>query len=49
MKINEFIIENFQTVSINGILRSLNNDEKKIYTKVKENGKLFKKIKLTFS
>ena len=30
MKINEFIIENFQTVSINGILRSLNNDEKKI-------------------
>ena len=42
MKINEFIIENFQTVSINGILRSLNNDEKKIYTKVKENGKLLK-------
>ena len=42
MKIKEFMIEAFQTVSINGILYSLNTDEKKIYTKVKEAGKLMK-------
>lgn len=42
MKIKEFMIENFQTVSINGILYSLNTDEKKIYSKVKEAGKLLK-------
>lgn len=42
MKINEFVKESFQTVSINGILRSLNNDEKRIYTKVKENDKILK-------
>ena len=43
MRINEFITESFQTVSINGILYSLNTDEKAIYTKVKEAGKLLKK------
>lgn len=42
MKINEFMVETFQTVSINGILYSLNTDEKKIYSNVKENGKLMK-------
>lgn len=42
MKIKEFMVENFQTVSINGILYSLNTDEKKIYSKVKEAGKLLK-------
>lgn len=42
MKMKEFMIETFQNVSINGILYSLNSDEKKIYTKVKETGKLLK-------
>ena len=42
MKIKEFIIETFQTVSINGVLYSLNTDEKEIYKKVKEAGKLLK-------
>lgn len=42
MKIKEFIIETFQTVSINGVLYSLNTDEKAIYKKVKEAGKLLK-------
>ena len=42
MKIREFMTESFQTVSINGILYSLNTDEKTIYKKVKEAGKLLK-------
>ena len=45
MKLEYIIKENFQTVSINGILYSLNTDEKAIYDKIKkeENKKLFKK------
>lgn len=45
MKLEHIITENFQTVSINGILYSLNTDEKAIYDKIKnnENKKLFKK------
>lgn len=45
MKLEQIITENFQTVSINGILYSLNTDEKAIYDKIKkeENKKLFKK------
>ena len=42
MKIREFMTESFQTVSINGILYSMNTDEKEIYKKVKEAGKLLK-------
>lgn len=42
MKLKEFMVETFQNVSINGILYSLNSDEKKIYSKVKESGKLLK-------
>ena len=42
MKLEQIITENFQTVSINGILYSLNTDEKAIYDKIKkeENKKL---------
>ena len=45
MKLNNIITENFSTVSINGILFSLNNDEKSIYDKIKKDPerKLFKK------
>ena len=45
MKLNNIITENFSTVSINGILFSLNNDEKNIYDKIKKDPerKLFKK------
>ena len=42
MKFKNFVNESFQNVSINGVLYSLNTDEKKIYTKVKESGKLMK-------
>ena len=35
MKLEHIITENFQTVSINGILYSLNTDEKAIYDKIK--------------
>lgn len=44
MKLNNVITESFHNVSINGILYSLNNDEKDIYTKIKntEEHKLFK-------
>lgn len=42
MKLRDFMIESFQTISINGILYSLGNDERKIYSKCKENGKVMK-------
>ena len=42
MKIRNMMVESFECVKINGILRNLNNDEMRIYKKVKENGKLFK-------
>lgn len=42
MRINDFMIETFQNISMNGILYSLNSDEKKIYTRAKEEGKLMK-------
>jgi hypothetical protein len=42
MKIRNIMTESFECVKINGILRNLNNDEMRIYKKVKENGKLFK-------
>lgn len=40
MKMNEFISESFQNISINGVLYSLNTDEKRIYSNVKEMVKL---------
>ena len=45
MKLQNIITEGFSTVSINGIMYSLNNDEKSIYDKIKkdEDRKLFKK------
>lgn len=42
MKIKDFMTETFQNVSINGILYSLNGDEKTIYSRAKEEGKLMK-------
>jgi len=42
MKFNSIINETFQNISINGVLYSLNTDEKKIYTQAKEAGKLMK-------
>ena len=42
MKIKEFMIETFQNISINGILYSLNSDEKRIYTEIKNASKLLK-------
>ena len=44
MKLNNIINEDFNVVSIKGILRNLTNDEKKIYSKIRkqEDGKLFK-------
>ena len=45
MKLNSLINEEYNVVSIKGILRNLTNDEKKIYSKIRkqEDGKLFKK------
>ena len=45
MRLNNLINEVFNLVSIKGILRDLNNDERKIYNKIRkqEDGKLFKK------
>ena len=40
MKIRNMMVESFECVKINGILRNLNNDEMRIYKKVKENGNL---------
>lgn len=42
MKLKDIIAENFQNVSMKGILYSLNSDEKKIYQKVKNSEKLLK-------
>ena len=44
MKFKNMVNESFQNVSINGVLYSLNTDEKRIYTKAKEadGGKLMK-------
>ena len=42
MRIKDFMTETFQNVSINGILYSLNGDEKTIYSRGKEEGKLMK-------
>jgi hypothetical protein len=44
MKLNNIINEDFNVVSIKGILRNLSNDEKKIYKRIRrqEDGKLFK-------
>ena len=44
MKLNNLLNEDFNVVSIKGILRNLSNDEKKIYKKIRkqEDGKLFK-------
>lgn len=44
MKLNNLINEDFNVVSIKGILRNLSNDEKKIYKRIRkqEDGKLFK-------
>lgn len=43
MKFNDLVTESFQNVSINGVLYSLNTDEKKLYTQAKDAGKLMKK------
>lgn len=45
MKLNSLLNEEYNVVSIKGILRNLTNDEKKIYSKIRkqEDGKLFKK------
>ena len=44
MKLNNLLNEDFNVVSIKGILRNLSNDEKKIYKRIRkqEDGKLFK-------
>ncbi len=45
MRLNDLINETFNLVSVKGILRNLDNDERKIYNKIRkqEDGKLFKK------
>lgn len=45
MKLQCLINEEYNVISIKGILRNLTNDEKKIYSKIRkqEDGKLFKK------
>jgi intracellular sulfur oxidation DsrE/DsrF family protein len=42
MKLKDFMVESFQTVYANGVIYSLNNDEKRLYQKIKEAGKVLK-------
>ena len=45
MRLDDLINEAFNLVSVKGILRNLDNDERKIYNRIRkqEDGKLFKK------
>lgn len=42
MKFNNVLSKSYKCVKINGILRNLNNDENKLYSLIKNKGRLFK-------